>query len=503
MTERMAYDELIARSREATLLASCADLLEWDQETYMPAGGAEHRSRQLALIAGMVHDRMTDPRIGDLLDEAARWDAVADPESPAAVNVRELRREYERERCIPRALVEELARTTAIAQQEWIGARKASDFARFRPWLEQIVALKRSEAEVVGYAGVAYDALLDDYEPGSTSAEYARLFDALRAGLVPLIQAIGGASRRPRVEVLHREYPVDLQRVLGERVAALLCFDFGSGRLDTSAHPFSTRIGPGDCRLTTRYRTDDLADGLLSILHEVGHGLYEQGLDPEHYGTPAGHAAAMGVHESQSRLWENRVGRSRGFWAHLFPLVRQLFSEALADVSPAELHFAVNHVAPSAIRVEADEVTYNLHTLIRFELEQELMRGDLPVRALPDAWNDRYARYLGGRPANDAEGCLQDSHWSSGLIGYFPAYTLGDVCSAQLYAQADRDLGGVEQQFERGEFAPLLEWAREKIHRHGRRFTAAQLVERVTGEQPDPGPLIEMLREKYGELYGI
>jgi carboxypeptidase Taq len=503
MNPESAYSELISRSREVSLLASCADLLDWDEETYMPASGAEHRSRQRALLAGMVHERFTDPRIGELLDVLQGSPMVSDPGSAAAVNVRQLRRDFDRERKVPRSLVEELARVTTIAQHEWVAARREADFARFRPWLEQIVGLKRNEAEAVGYREIAYDALLDDYEQGVTCREYERLFAALRGALVPLVEAIDGAERRPDPTIFKRDYPIDRQRQLGERVAAMVGFDFEGGRLDTSAHPFSAHIGPGDCRLTTRYRTEDFSDALLSTLHEVGHGLYDQGLDAEHFGTPLGSAGTMGLHESQSRLWENRLGRSRGFWSHLFPMARELFPEPLREVKCDELFFAVNEVRRSPIRVEADEVTYNLHPMIRFELERDLMSGALQVADLPEAWNERYRRHLGLTPSNDAEGCLQDSHWSGGLIGYFPAYSLGDVCSAQLFAQADKELGGLEAAFERGEFQPLREWMRDRVHRHGRRYTAATMIEAVTGSQPDPRPLASMLREKYETLYGV
>ena len=503
MTPESAYFELISRSRDVSLLASCADLLDWDEETYMPAGGAEHRSRQRALLAGIVHDRFTDPRIGELLDVLRDSSVVSDPQSVAAVNVRELRRDFDRERKVPRSLVEELARVTTIAQHEWIAARRDADFARFRPWLEQIVSLKRNEAEAVGYRELAYDALLDDYEPGVTCRDYERLFAALRVALVPLVEAIDGAERRPDSTLLERGYPIERQRQLGERVAAMVGFDFEGGRLDTSAHPFSAHIGPGDCRLTTRYRTEDFSDALLSTLHEVGHGLYDQGLDVEHFGTPLGSAGTMGLHESQSRLWENRLGRSRGFWAHVFPIVRELFPGSLREVESDDLYFAVNDVRRSPIRVEADEVTYNLHPMIRFELERDLMSGALDVADVPDAWNELYRRHLGITPADDGEGCLQDSHWSGGLIGYFPAYSLGDVCSAQLFAQADKELGGLDTAFERGEFRPLLEWMRERVHRHGRRYTAATMMRAVVGNAPEPAALIQILRGKYGQLYGV
>ena len=523
-----AYNELIRRSREMATLASCSAVLGWDEQTYMPAGGAAHRGNQMALLAGLQHERATDPKIGELL---AIVEASADstgPGSAEAANIRELRRGYERRTRLPRALVEELARTTSMAQSEWVAARAASDFARFRPWLEKIFRLKREESAclagraptygVAASAGSAYDPLLDDYEPGARSANLAILFDALRRELTPLVTSIVEATARRGAAtssvasgpssagvgaILKRSYPCDRQRVFGEAVAAAVGFDFRRGRLDVTAHPFCTGIGPGDCRITTRFDEHEFSDAFFGILHEVGHGLYEQGLDEAHHGSPMGEAVSLGVHESQSRLWENLVGRGRAFWAYWLPMARRIFHESLADVSLEQFHGAVNAVEPSLIRVRADEATYNLHIIVRFELEQELLAGNLAVADLPAAWNDKYREYLGITPPNDAEGCLQDIHWSAGLVGYFPTYTLGNVYAAQLFAAAEAQLGGLDEAFARGDFGGLLEWLREKIHRQGQRYRAADLVERVTGSRPDHRPLIDGLRRKYAELYGI
>jgi len=428
---------------------------------------------------------------------------VADPESPEAANVRELRRVHERSRRLSRRLVEETARVTSLAQQEWVAAREQAEFARFEPWLEAIVRLKREEAECVGVGDEAYDALLDVYEPGARSRELERLFEALRRELVPLAAAIRGAPRKPRTAVLRRDFPIDRQRAFGEEVAAAVGFDFERGRLDVSAHPFSTSIGPGDCRITTRFDARNFCDGFFAILHEVGHALYEQGLDPEHRGTPAGEAASTGMHEANSRFWENRVGLSRGFWEHFYPRAKEVFRSTLRGVSLDEFHFALNAVAPSLIRVDADEVTYGLHILVRFEIERALVRGGLAVRDVPAAWREAYRRHLGVEPANDAEGCLQDGHWAEGLLGYFPTYALGDVVAAQLFARAAAELGDLEAQVARGELGGLREWLRERVHRRGGRLPAAHLVEQVTGRPPGPRPLLDALRRKYGELYGV
>jgi carboxypeptidase Taq len=546
MDAQKAYVELIRRAREHALLASCSSLLGWDEQTVMPAGGAEHRSAQMGLLAGLQHERATDPIIGELLAIVESSDLIAEPASAAAVNVREIRRSFARRVRLPRTLVEELARTTSLAQPEWVAARSASNFARFCPWLEKIIQLKRHEsdclreqpAEVGQQAAPSstsgpspsirahdplsvYDPLLDDYEPGATSAELAVVFQALRRDLVPLAAHIAETSRRKALSspvargdlsdssapggaaILNRLYPRERQRVFGEAAAAAVGFDFKRGRLDVTAHPFCSGIGPGDCRITTRYDEHNFNEAFFGILHEVGHGLYEQGLDPDHYGTPMGEAVSLGIHESQSRLWENAVARSRPFWAYWFPIAQRIFHEALADVKLDAFHAAINHVAHSLIRVQADEVTYNLHIIVRFELEQALLSGDLVVSDLPAVWNQKYEEALGLKPANDAEGCLQDIHWSAGLIGYFPTYTLGNLYAAQLFAKAEEDLGCLDGAFTLGDYRGLLNWLRAKVHCEGQRYRPAELIERVTGLKPDHGALVANLRRKYSELYGI
>lgn len=505
MNAQAAYDELIRRSRELSTLASCSSLLGWDEQTYMPVGGAEHRAGQLALLAGLHHERATDPKLGGLLAEVEGSGLIADPISVPAVNVRELRRSYNRLTRLPRTLVEELARSTSRGHQEWVAARHERDFSRLKPSLEIIFALKRNEAECLGYQDTAYDALIDEYEPGAKSKDLAVLFASLRTELVPLVAGIADSKSKtkPNRTILNREYVVDRQKVFGEAVAAAVGFDFQRGRLDTTEHPFCSGIGPGDTRITTRYDPKNFADAFFGILHEVGHGLYDQGLDLVHHGTPMGEAVSLGIHESQSRMWENVVGRSRPFWAYWFPIARQIFREALTDVTPETFYAAINVVEPSLIRVQADEVTYNLHIMIRFELEAALLKGDLAVADLPLAWDEKYQHYLGVVPKHHAEGCLQDIHWSAGLIGYFPTYSLGNMYAAQFFNKAEAALGGLSGPFSKGDFAGLLEWLRSNIHSEGQRFRAADLALKITGSPPDHRPLVQMLKAKYGELYGI
>lgn len=501
MGAEAAYAELVRRTREQALLASCAELLGWDEETCMPPGGIAHRARQRGLLAALLHDQATDPRLGDLLAVVEGSDLVRGLDCPAAVNVREIRRNYDRETRLPRALVEETARVTALAEQEWAVARRRSDFARFRPWLEKVIVLCRRYAEAVG--GEPYDAQLDAYEPGLRAEPLTELFDALRRDLVPLANALTHATRRPPARVLRGPFLVKRQRAFVEPVVAALGFDFRAGRIDVGQHPFFSTIGPGDVRLATRFRAGDFCEGFYATLHEAGHGLYEQGLPAEHHGTPMGECPSVALHESQARLWENAVGRHRGFWEHVFPLARRAFPSALRHVTLDDFHFAVNTVEASLVRARADEVTYNLHILIRFELERALIDGALSASELPAAWNEAYRHYLGVTPASDAEGCLQDGHWGAGMFGYFPTYTLGNILAAQLFAAAEQGLGSVGPAFARGEFGELLGWLRANVHQHGGRWPVARLIERVTGSPPDPRPLVAYLRCKYGELYDV
>jgi carboxypeptidase Taq len=502
MQAQAAYDELLRRNREASLLGSCAELLGWDELTCMPPAGTANRAEQLALLAGLQHERATDSRLGELLAAVEGSDLVADADSVAAANVRELRRFYGRQVRLPRTLVEETARVTSHAQGEWAAARQDNDFSRYLPWLERVLNLRRREAELAG-TGDLYDALLDEYEPGARRADLAQLFGELRRELAPLLDAVADAPRWPDVTVLHREYSVERQRLFGEMAAAAVGFDFHAGRLDTTVHPFFSTIGPGDCRITCRFDPRDICEGFFGILHETGHGLYEQGLDPAHHGTPVGEAPSLGWHESQARLWENTIGRGRPFWKHFFPLASRLFPATLHDVTPDEFYFAVNHVERSLLRVGADEVTYNLHILMRFELEQALVSGDLRPADLPAAWAEASGRYLGIVPADDAEGCLQDGHWASGLIGYFPTYTLGNLIAAQLYARAEAELPALDAAIVRGDFTGLLGWLRDRVYRHGSRYPAGRLVEVTTGASLSHRPLVQALRRKYVELYGI
>jgi carboxypeptidase Taq len=503
MSPTDAYQHLVQRYREARLLDSIGSLIGWDERTYMPQKGSAHRAEQMALLAKLTHEKLTAPTLGELLSDVEGSPLTAEADSVEAVNVREIRRVHNRAVKVPAALVEELARTVTRAQHVWQEARKRNDFPAFAPWLDKILRLKRAEAQAVGYLDSPYDALLDEYEPGATAREITAVFADVRRELTPIASAIAASDKKPRAEILTRDFPVDRQHLFGQSAAAAVGFDFAAGRLDTTVHPFCSGIGPGDCRLTTRYHPREFHQGFFGILHEAGHGIYDQGLDPAHFGTPLGSAVSLGIHESQSRLWENQVGRGRPFWEHFFPRLQQTFPGTLDDVTLDDFLFAINAVARSFIRVEADEVTYNLHIILRFELEQALIGGDLDAADVPGAWNEQFGRSFDMTPPDDARGCLQDIHWSMGGLGYFPTYTLGNLYAAQFMEKARRDLPDLDDDFRGGAFIRLKQWLNDKIHRHGMRWRPRVLCEKVTGQPLTPRPLVNYLRQKFGALYGI
>ncbi|UCC44710.1 MAG: carboxypeptidase M32 [Candidatus Zixiibacteriota bacterium] len=504
MTAQEAYKEFEKRCRELAVIQSSAAVLGWEERTYMPPNGAGLRAEQLSYMSGLFHEKFTDPKFGELLSTVEASDMMKDPESPEAVNIRETRRMYDKQTKLPRELVEELTKTTTLAQGEWVKARKASDFKAFLPWLEKVVKLLKQKAEAYGYEGEPYNALLDDYEPGATVDDVATVFEQLRNDLVDLLGRIKDAKKKPDQGIVNRAFDVDRQKVFGEMVSAAFGFDFQSGRLDITAHPFCSGFGPGDTRITTRYNPNRLTDALFGIMHETGHALYEMGLNKDKYfGLPMGESISLGIHESQSRMWENQVGRSRPFWEYSLPQAKRIFREALEGVSLDDFYGAINYVTPSFIRVEADEATYNLHILLRFELERAIMNDDIPLKDVADEWRKRFKKYFGIEVDNDANGCLQDVHWSAGYIGYFPTYTLGNLYAAQFFAKAKEELPGLEEDIAGGYTGRLLDWLREKIHQQGQRYRATKLCEKVTGKPLSHKPLVDYMNRKFGEIYGI
>lgn len=493
------YETFMAKVAELADIGHAEGLLSWDQETYMPPKGATMRARAQGTLAGLHHERLTAPELVGLVDELQGQELAGD----AAVNVREIGRTQNRALKIPKELVVELSQTESLSHEAWIEARQQADFALFQPWLEKIVKLKTEVAERVGYEGTIYNALLDEYEPYARTEEIEPVFARLKEQLVPLVEKIAATGKFPAKGVLDQQYPIAEQEQLGRQVLADLGFDLEAGRLDLAVHPFCSGTSRDDVRLTTRYSADWLPGSLFGTIHEAGHGLYEQGLPADAVGTPAGGSVSLGIHESQSRLWENMVGRGRAFWMHYLPRLKALFPQQLSAVDLDGFYAAVNQVEPSLIRVEADEVTYNLHILLRFELERDLFEGRVQVGDLPSVWDERMEQYLGIRPPNDAEGVLQDVHWSFGLMGYFPTYTLGNLYGAQFFHQAQQDLPDLEAQIGRGEFGGLKTWLNEHIHARGSRLTASELVQEVTGEKLNSAYFTDYLAAKFGALYGL
>lgn len=500
----MPYDlnPLLHSTREIGALQSAAGLLGWDQETFMPAKGGVARAESQAALGALLHARLTSDAHWRLIEEAS----AADLSPRERALVRELRRDAGNARRIPAELAEDLARTASLAQRAWAKARAANGGkgapAEFLPWLREMVALKRREAECLGRGDTAYDALLDQFEPGACVATVKPVLEKLRDGLVPLLDRVLAKKTPgslPPAPWDGKSFPLDAQVRFNERLLRDMGFDLDAGRLDASTHPFTQGMAPGDVRLTTRYREDDWLNAVQSTLHEGGHGLYEQGLPEEDWGTPLGEAVSLGIHESQSRFWENRVGRSRAYWEFCLPVAREFFGESLAGATVEGVLSRVNVVERSFIRVEADEVGYNLHVLLRFQLEEALFSGALEVEGLSAAWDEGMEKLLGIRPPDAARGFMQDVHWSCGLFGYFPTYTLGNLYAAQFAVAMERDLGPLDGFIRAGNFAPMREWLREKIHRHGREFPAAELCKRATGEDLDAGHFLRYLEQKYIE----
>jgi carboxypeptidase Taq len=494
-----AYERLRQRLQDIGKLDVVEAHLEWDQEVMMPAKGVNGRAEVCAMVAKLRHEWRTHPELGKLLEELS--DQTGDPVHDG--NVREARRTYRRAVKVPIELVGEIAHTTAHARETWTAARRDNAFKDFAPLLGRIVDLKRRQAQAIGYEKDAYDALLDEFEPGATSANLTKLFAELRARLTPIVHALTHGAHQPDSTLLNRNFPRDAQAKLALKLAEEMGYDFAAGRLDISVHPFCTSLGPSDVRITTRYDENYLPPAIFGVMHEVGHALYEQGLDPAHAFTPAGASVSLGIHESQSRMWENFVGRSRAFWERHYPATKHLFPQALRDVDLDVFHAAINTVAPTFIRVEADEVTYNLHIVLRFEIERDLIGGRLEVADIPAAWNAKMQDLLGITPPTDRDGCLQDIHWSSGLFGYFPTYALGNLYAGQFWQTLRKAVPDLDARIATGDMRTLLNWLRENIHRHGQQYRPNVLCQRITGQDLSINPLLSYIEGKFRPLYGL
>ncbi len=495
-------DQLTERLALITDLGKSARLLAWDQQTMMPRGGAAARAEQLATLARVSHEQFVADDVGGLLQSLERYEATLPPDSNDASLIRVTRRDWEKARCVPAELQADLTRSASIAQEAWVEARADSDYAAFLPHLKRNVDLRKRYIDCFEATAEPYDVLLDDYEEGMTTAAVRSVFDRLKDALPPLIDAARERADAVGGAVLTGPFPLDGQQSVARSIIGRFGFDDREWRLDLAAHPFATSISHGDIRLTTRYSESDLTS-LFASMHECGHGLYENGISPELDRTPLSSGVSLGLHESQSRLWENLVGRSRAFWQGCYPELAAVFPKQLAGVDVERFYRAVNTVRPSLIRVEADEATYNLHVILRFELEQDIIEDRIDLRDLPEAWNAKMKEYLGVDVPDDARGVLQDIHWAGGIFGYFPTYSLGNVMSVQIWEAARGALPDLEEQVKAGQLMPLRDWLRQNLHRHGRKFTPEETLERVVGGPIDPEPYVRYLKAKVGEIYGL
>ncbi len=494
--------ELKTRLAEVTDIWNAASVLNWDQETYMPEGGAEARGEALATLEKIAHQKFTEDEVGKLLEDLASEAAGLDPDSDEARLHKVTLREYTKATRVPAEMVAEKARITTAANIAWRKAREESDFAKFEPHLEKIIDWAKRYAELFKPYDHAYDPLLNDYEPGMKTAEVKAIFEGIRPKQVALIEAI---AAKPQVDdaMLHQHFPEETQLQVGREIITKFGYDWERGRQDKVHHPFQTTLGYGDQRVTYKVDPNFFNTYLFAIMHESGHAMYEQGVVKGLSRTPLYGGTSLAIHESQSRLWENLVGRSHAFWQWYYPSLQKHFPSQLGNVDVESFYKAVNRVEPSFIRIEADEATYNLHIMLRLEIEIALMEDKVRVKDLPEFWNDRFTEYLGITPANDAEGVLQDVHWSFGLFGYFATYALGNLISQQLWDVMLKDHPDVEEQMRKGDFSAIFNWMSDKVYRHGRKFEPKELVQRITGSGIDGEPFIRYLNSKFSDIYGL
>ncbi len=496
------YNNFIELVKELYDVRKISDLLDWDQETYMPPGAFEDRAYESATLSGIAHEKLTSKTMGRYVKElnAPGAQETLTPEQKA--NIREITKLYERETKIPVRLVKEIARVKSLGTEAWIKAREKSDFNVFRPWLEKMIALKKEVAEAIGYEDKPYDALLDEYEPYAKVKDIDPVFSELKKSVVPIVKAINEHKSKIDDNLISQKFDVEKQKEFGLQIIKDMGFDLERGRMDVSAHPF-TSGSYRDVRLTTRYNEDYMKTSLFGMIHEAGHGIYEQGYNPEHYRTPMADSISLGYHESQSRLWENIVGRSLSFWKYYYPKLQKTFPVQLKNCSLEDFYKAINVVRPSLIRVEADEVTYNHHILLRYELEIGIFDDRISVKELPGLWNQKMEDYLGITPDSDAVGVLQDIHWSQGYFGYFPTYTLGNLYGAQLFNQAKKNIENLEDAISKGKFSILKQWLNSNVHQYGKLYSAKELIKKVTGEYLNSNYFVNYIKTKFGDLYGV
>ncbi|RYD55678.1 MAG: carboxypeptidase M32 [Sphingobacteriales bacterium] len=498
-TSSELYDNYQEILQKAADLQYASAVLGWDQEVYMPPKGFPYRGRQLATLASMAHEMVTSEAYGNVLQELASRNDLTDAQQN---NVRLSYEDYEKSRKLPASFIEAITQQTSASYSAWIQARTDNNYSTYALQLEKMIALKKQQADLYGYSGHPYNALLDEYEKDMTVAVLDPVFDKVKAQLPPFLQRLKNAQQVDD-GFFNKYYPRQQQWDFSMKVLGQMGYDFDAGRQDISEHPFSTSFAPTDVRVTTRVNENDFASLLWSSIHEGGHALYEQGLPEVQYGMPLGAAASLSVHESQSRLWENCVGRGVHFWKYFYPILLQHFPEQLSGVQMDAFYKGMNKVQPSLIRTEADEVTYHFHVMIRYEIEKALLSNELHPKDLPGAWNDMYEKYLGVRPKDDKTGVLQDVHWAHGSFGYFPTYSLGSFYAAQYYAQAEKEIGGLSGQIETGDFKELLSWLRKNVHQYGRRYRSEELCQKATGAPLDFSVFMNYVEKKYAGIYDM
>ncbi len=496
-------NELKRRLAEISDLHNAAAVLGWDQQTYMPPGGAMARGHQLATLSHIAHEKFIDDTIGCLLEELRDYGRSLPYDSDDASIIRVTKRDYDKARRVPPQLVSEITTATTQAFEVWRKAKEESRFSDFAPHLQRVFDLKKRYAECLGYTDRIYDPLLDDYEPDMKTSQVESIFAYIKKEIVPLVHAISSKLNAVDNSFLYQPFDEQKQWDISIEAARLIGYEFERGRQDRAPHPFTTSFSIDDVRITTRFMHDYFPAGFFATIHETGHALYNQGLRHELERTSLAEGASLGIHESQSRMWENLVGRSRSFWKLFMPRMQAAFPEQFRHVTAEQMYRGVNRVQPSFIRVEADEVTYNLHIMLRFELENALLEGRIHVNDLPEAWNVKMREYLGITPPDDSHGVLQDVHWSHGSFGYFPTYLLGNIFAAQLFDQIKKDIPDIDPCFEKGNFQPLLDWLRTHLHTHGRKFTLDELSKKIAGESLQTRPFITYLKNKYSEIYGL
>ncbi len=497
-------NKLKEKGRQLTILSNAIELLHWDQETKMPKNGVQGRSEQIAYLSEILHEKSTSGEIETIfekLDLNEKGEVSSSKYSIADIAfVKNFFREFNKSKKLPTKLISALAKETSLAQSIWANARKKNDFNLFVPNLKIILDLLKEKSDKLGFESHPYDALLDEYEPYMKSDEIKVIFNKLQKGLSEILRKIR-TTEQVDTSFLEKKFSKEAQDKFGRMVIKDMGYLMESGRLDISAHPFTITLGPKDVRITTRYREASLLSGLFSNIHEAGHALYELGFSDQIQGNILASGTSLGIHESQSRMWENQIGRSYEFWQYYYPRLKGMYKNELKNINLDDFYEGINKVQPSLIRVEADEVTYNLHIILRFNIEMDLMGGKIKVEDLPEIWNDKMGQYLGKRPKNDRDGVLQDVHWSAGLMGYFPTYALGNMYGVQFYNSMKKDLGNIEEQISGGNFNKILDWLRTNIHTHGSVYNAGELCENVTGESLNPQYFLDYIDNKYRQIY--